>query len=526
MRDPAIGDGRALAQAVLKAYELGQMDYNLKALVFTDVQGNPVGTVNPGDSMVFCCRRGEREIELTEMFTDPNFSEVERTWVDDLTFVTLTQYHDKFAHLPTAFAPITVEDTLAECISRAGKTQLHSAESEKFAHVTFFLNGGVNQPFEGESCVLVPSLRGVSFDEHPKLCAPEVTDKVIEGLGQNDFIVLNYANGDVIGHSNKKDAKLAAIECVSEQLGRLATAAMEKDYVVLVTADHGNIEILEKPDGTPHVAHTTNLVPFVLADPRGGEPAALLDGSLCDIAPTVLSIMGIEKPAAMTGKNLAPGHAFGEDRKVLLVIVDGFGIGSQDDNDAVHMANTPFWDAFCAAHPKSKLHASSSYVGLGEGKSGNSEAGHLNIGAGRIVAQDDCRIDAAIADGTFQKNEAILHAIESAKKRGTALHLLGLLSKNSSHGSIDYLLAVCDMAKADVKDIYLHLIVDGRSSEAGVTPAKVVELAQQLDKMGAGVIVGCVGRGFALDRDRNFDKVKVAYDAMVLGEGMRYGIES
>ena len=522
MSNPNIYDGKALAKAVTKAYEQGQVDYRLEPLVLEDEMGKPVGTVKPGDSVVFCCRRGEREIELTEMFTDPHFAEIEREWLNDLTFVTLTRYHEKFKDIPVAFGPITVKNTLAECLSEAGKTQLHSAESEKFAHVTFFLNGGVYDAFPGEDRLLEPSIHGL-FEEHPQLSAPEITDKVIGKLGDYDFVVLNYANGDVIGHTESVEAKLGAIACVSEQLGRLATAAMEKDYVVLVTADHGNIEILKKPNGKAHVGHTTNLVPFVLADPRGDEPEKLLDGSLCDIAPTVLSIMGIEKPEAMTGKNLAPRHEFGKNRKVLLVIVDGFGIGSGDDNDAVHLAATPFWDQFKAAHVNSTLQASSRYVGLGEGKSGNSEAGHLNIGAGRVVAQDDCRIDQAIAEGDYQKNPALLMAIHNAKKRGKALHLIGLLSKGSSHGSVDYPLTVLKMAKDEVDEIYFHLIVDGRSSEQGVTPQNVIDLEKELDAIGAGVIVGCVGRGFALDRDKNYDKVKLAYDSMVLGEGTRYG---
>ena len=189
-----------LAEAVKEAYNNGQTDYYLEPLALTK-DGKPIGKIEEGDSVIFCCRRGEREIELTEMFTDPSFSAVERKYVDDLHFVMLTMYHEKLAHLPVAFGPEHVRKPLAEILANNGKTQLHISESEKFAHVTFFFNGGENEPFENEDDICIPSPKGIPFDQKPELSLPEVVEKLKGSFGRYDFIVTNFANGDVIGHT-------------------------------------------------------------------------------------------------------------------------------------------------------------------------------------------------------------------------------------------------------------------------------------------------------------------------------------
>ena len=258
-------------------------------------------------------------------------------------------------------------------------------------------------------------------------------------------------------------------------------------------------------------------------DPANSGPIALRDGCLGDVAPTVLNVMGIPQPAEMTGKSLAEGHDFGKDRKMLLIICDGWGLGSGDDGDAIHLADTPYWDSLLAEQSWSKLHASGEHVGLGSGKAGNSEAGHSNLGAGRCVMQDDVRLDAAVKDGSFKKNPIFLQAIEHAKKNGTALHLLAYLTYKSSHGCIDYPLAIREMARdAGLDQVFFHIIFDGRSTEPGSAPKLLAELDEKLDAIGVGRIVDGVGRGVALDRDKNYDKVKRAYDAMVDGAGTRY----
>ena len=163
----------ALARGVQELYELGQTDYSFEPLVLTDPVGGPVGRIKDGDTVIFCCRRGEREIELTEAFTEPGFSHFERPAFSHLPFIILTLYHDKFVHLPVAFAPTQIQETLGEVVGRAGLRQLHIAESEKFPHVTFFFNGGNNQAFPGETDVRIPSLKGIPFDQVPEMCLPK-----------------------------------------------------------------------------------------------------------------------------------------------------------------------------------------------------------------------------------------------------------------------------------------------------------------------------------------------------------------
>ena len=203
--------GLALSRAVEAAYARGETDYSLEPMVRTDRNGTPVGRIRDGDSVVFCCRRGEREIELTEAFTEPDFDRFPRSYMPDLEFVIMTMYHEKFKHLPIAFAPEKVVNPLARIISEAGLKQFHCSESEKFAHVTFFFNGGENKPFPGEDDVRVPSPKGIPFDSKPELSLPEVADKVMAAADEGyDFILTNFANGDVIGHTANAEAKLKA----------------------------------------------------------------------------------------------------------------------------------------------------------------------------------------------------------------------------------------------------------------------------------------------------------------------------
>lgn len=511
--------GLALARAVETAYAQGQTDYYLEPMVRVDENGAPVGKIQDGDSVIFCCRRGEREIELTEAFTEPDFDRFPREYMADLEFVIMTMYHEKFKHLPIAFAPEKVQKPLAQLISEAGLRQFHCAESEKYAHVTFFFNGGENKPFPGEDDVRVPSPKGIPFDQKPELSLPEVADKVMAAADEGyDFILTNFANGDVIGHTANTEAKLAACHVVSETVAKVANHAKEKGYIVAVTADHGNIEALYTDAGKPHVAHTTNLVPFILIDPEK-RPVQLRDGILGDVAPTILSLLGMEKPAEMSGESLI-GQGSVHGGKVMLIILDGWGYGSRDENDAVFLADTEEWDALLQAWPNSKLKASGENVGLQAGKPGNSEAGHTNLGAGRVVAQDDVRMDSAIRSGSFKRNPVFLKAIDDARKSGRALHLIAYLTHKSSHGCIDYPLMLTEMAEG--VPVWLHIIFDGRSTAPGSAPELLKELEDELNRIGRGQIADGVGRGIALDRDGNYEKVRRAYEAMVLGKGTRY----
>ena len=515
-----LNGGEALARAVEKVYQTaGQNDYYLEPLNLCDVDGQPVGCVKDGDGVIFCCRRGEREIELTDAFTDPGFTGFDRRKPDLSNFVILTMYSEKYQDLPIAFGPEKVEKTLAQVLAEAGKTQLHLAESEKYAHVTFFFNGGSQSACPGEDDVCVPSPKGVAFETVPALSLPGIVEKLKDGLDRGyDFIVTNFANGDVIGHTSSDAAKQLAAEAVDRYLGEVLQAAHAHGYTVAVTADHGNIEILHTPDGRPHVAHTSNPVAlFVL-----GGSAERVDGNgrLCDVAPTVLAAMGIEKPEEMTGR---PLFAFKQTGKVLLLILDGWGLDAPTDNNPIYTAKTPVWDHLLRNCAYVALEASGSAVGLADGKPGNSEAGHINLGSGRIVLQDDMRLNQAMSDGSFEKNEKFLSAIHACRNKGTALHLFALLTKKSSHGSVDYPLALLGMAEREqFRDVFVHIIFDGRSTPPGSAPALLRELGQAMEKIGVGTIVSGVGRGLALDRDMNWDRIRKAYDSLVSGTGKAY----
>jgi 2,3-bisphosphoglycerate-independent phosphoglycerate mutase len=399
--------------------------------------------------------------------------------------------------------------------------QLHTSESEKYAHVTFFFNGGNNQPFPNEDDVCIPSPKGVPFDQVPELSLPQVVDRVLKGIEQKyDFIVTNFANGDVIGHTANNEAKVQCAALVDRHLGRVLDGARTAGYVTLITADHGNLELMANPDGAPHVAHTSNPVDFILIDPAASRTGHLRDGKLSDVAPTVLSALGLDQPSVMDGATLAPDFDWNGKRRVLLIILDGWGIGKEDATNPIFLAQTPIWDELLSRYPSSRLQASGEAVGLQEGKPGNSEAGHINIGSGRVVLQDDVRLDGALKDGSFFTNEVFLPTIEDVKQRGTGLHLLGLLTEKSSHGSIDYPLALLKMAKErGLENVYLHVIFDGRSTEPGSAPFLLEKLEAQVNEIGVGHVVTGIGRGIALDRDGNYSKIKCAFDALVSGVG-------
>ena len=516
-----------LAQGVKTLYAKGQTDYSLEPLVLVDKNNKPLGQIRDGDAVIFCCRRGEREVELTEAFTEKNFNHFPRPEFKNLTFVILTLYHEKFKDLPIAFAPSRIKESLAEMVSRSGLRQLHISESEKFAHVTFFFNGGNNQPFAGEDAVCIPSPKGIPFDQVPELSLSQVSDQVLEGIDEKyDLIVTNFANGDVIGHTANNKAKVECAALVDRYLGRVVEAARNAGYVTLITADHGNLEEMFTHDGSPHVAHTTNLVPLILVDPYWSTATCLRDGKLADLAPTILSALSLEQPESMRGASLLSDYKWGGKRRILLVILDGWGLGKRDPSNPIFLANTPVWDELICNYPSCKLQAAGEAVGLKAGKAGNSEAGHLNIGTGRVVIQDDVRLDRALQDGSFYSNDVFLQTIDDVKKHGTKLHLIGLLTEKSSHGSIDYPLALLKMAKdRGLENASLHIIFDGRSTEPGSAPVLLEKLEAQLDEIGLGQVVSGMGRGIALDRDGNYARIKIAFDALVNGIGKPYSLK-
>lgn len=519
--------GEALARAVEELIQAGQTEYFLEPIVLTE-NGKPVGVIQDGDVVIFTCRRGEREIQLTRAFVDSAFEEFPTANFDHLTFVTMTRYHEMFKDLPIAFPPTeSPRDTLGEVISCHNLQQLRVAESEKFAHVTFFLNGGVNQPFPGEDHIRIPSPEGIPFAQVPELHSAQVAKAVVEGMAKGiyNFIAVNFANGDVVGHIDNFQAKVQCAEALDQCLGTILNTAREEGYVAIVTADHGLLETALGSNGSPNLHHTTNCVPFVIVDPKSVEKYDLHgNGSLKDVSPTILDIMHLQKPSTMTGSSLLPqGHPLLQcSHKVLLVIMDGWGLGPNDQTNPIFVANTPMWDEMKSQRHCTALEASGEAVGLLPDKPGNSEAGHMNIGAGRVVVQDDVRIAQALEDGSFDANPVIQKAIDDALQIRGALHLITILSDRSSHGSIEYPLSLLRLAKKKgLRRVFVHVIFNRPYLTEETAPKLLRRFAKDLGTIGIGEIVTGIGRGYALDRNGDYQKTKCAYDALVFGSGIQ-----
>lgn len=261
------------------------------------------GTVQDGDGIIFFNFRPDRARQLVRAFTDKDFNGFDRT-ERTITCAMMTKYEDDLA-LPIIYEKEVLKDTLGEVLAKGGYTQLRIAETEKYAHVTYFFNGGEEEPFEGEDRILVPSPKVSTYDLQPEMSAVEVTDKVVQAIESNkyDMIILNYANPDMVGHTGVFEAAVQAVKTVDAGLARIVKAIEAVNGTLLVTADHGNSEMMvDHVTNVPHTAHTTNPVPLILVSPR--HDVALESGKLCDIAPTMLALAGIEQPKEMTGQSL------------------------------------------------------------------------------------------------------------------------------------------------------------------------------------------------------------------------------
>lgn len=297
--------GASGVELVQAAYSRGETDEFIAPGVVTDAAGAPIGRIEDGDSVVFFNFRADRARELTRALALPDFKEFDRGTPPKLgAYVCMTEYDATF-DLPVAFPPEQPADIFPELVARRGWHQFRCAETEKYAHVTFFFNGGRETTYPGETRELIPSPRDVkTYDLKPEMSARAVTDAVLRAMPNNDFILVNYANPDMVGHSGVLPAAIQAVRVIDECLGRLWKGCQEAGFSMIVTADHGNIELMTDPvTGEPHTAHTLNPVPFILADPdvRG---AKLRDGILADVSPTLCRLMGLEQSRPMTGRSL------------------------------------------------------------------------------------------------------------------------------------------------------------------------------------------------------------------------------
>ncbi len=289
-------------KAVRDSYAAGITDEFLEPHVITTANGSPIGLIRPGDVVLCFNFRTDRCREITQALTQQPFPEHGMTPVP-LHYVTMTEYDPTYHDVQVIFRRDDLIRTIGEVVSDAGRKQIRIAETEKYPHVTFFFSGNREQPFPGEERLMVPSPKVATYDLQPEMSALEVTDTIVDALGKGeaDFVCLNFANPDMVGHTGVFAAIVKAVETIDACARRVVEAGRAKGYSFLITADHGNADKAVNPDGSPNTAHSTNPVPVFLIDER---PYRLHDGILADVAPTVLDLMGIEKPAEMTGSSL------------------------------------------------------------------------------------------------------------------------------------------------------------------------------------------------------------------------------
>ncbi|HEV7803307.1 MAG TPA: 2,3-bisphosphoglycerate-independent phosphoglycerate mutase, partial [Burkholderiales bacterium] len=295
---------RTALEGLAAAYERGESDEFVKATAIVPAGHAPVRMAD-GDAVVFMNFRADRARQITTALTDASFKGFERARVPKLGyFATLTTYGEEYSHIPAAFPPQSIANGFGEYLGKRGLKQLRIAETEKYAHVTYFFNGGVESPYPGEDRILVPSPKVATYDLKPEMSAPEVTQKLIEAIRSRTYnaIVCNYANGDMVGHTGNLAAATRAIEVLDECVGAVVTAMRETGGEVLITSDHGNAEMMADPQThQAHTAHTTNVVPLLYI---GRKAKVAEGGALQDVAPTLLAMMGLPQPLEMTGKSL------------------------------------------------------------------------------------------------------------------------------------------------------------------------------------------------------------------------------
>lgn len=510
-----------LAKAIIATYSQGQEDELLEPHLLVEADNSPIGRIGKGDCVIFYNIRGEREIELTRSLTDKEFNHFARKNLD-LSFVTMVQYK-KGLNTSVAFPPQQrLKNTLGEVLSRAGKRVVKITEAEKAIHLAYFLNGKREQPYPGEESIVLPTRKDVAtFDQAPEMSAAEVTEKTCQVLADPsaDVVIVNLCNVDVVGHSANEKAVLRAVETVDRCLGRILACARKNHVTSVVTADHGTVERWLYPDGTIDTGHTRSPVPCIVD--AAGQFRLRDRGALSNLAPTVLDLLGLSVPEEMTEQSLVKGR-FERSKRLLLLILDGWGHNDEDYGNMIGKAQTPKFDELWAQSPHTMLAAAGEAVGLPPKVVGNSEVGHLHIGAGRRVLSDRLRIDEAIADGSFMNNRAFLWIIEEAKRRKQALHLLGIVSFYSSHGSVEHLKALLGLCKKErVEPVYVHAMLGRRGEKPQAGARYIGMIEEECRELGVGNVVGVIGRYWSMDREENWDRIEKTYRWLVEGVGIK-----
>lgn len=536
------------ASAIRDQYRQGQGDETLEPIIRYSSSGQPLGRFEDEDTVIFYNLRGEREIELTQSLTEENFDFFPRPKFPKLHVVTFVDYAPGLKVKVAFPSELNIRKTLVEVVCEQGLKVLKIAESEKATHIGFFFNGKRADPFPGEERIIIPSNNLVSPEKNPEMKAEDITAVVVEKIKEksHNLIIVNLANVDVVGHFENKEAVLKAIETVDKCLGKILMACRQEKVALIVTADHGTVEEWLYLDGGINTGHTKNPVPFILCDFRQPNPLALKlnrYGELSDVAPTVLALLGLTKPAEMTGENLLVNFRPKKARKkfrainalfpeffmnqssplparLVLLILDGWGYNMGSYGNLIEEASTPNFDFLWQSYPHCLLEASGEAVGLPIGAVGNSEAGHLHLGAGRRLYLDRVKIDQAIANGRFFKNEILREAMARVNSNGRSLHLMGIVSHYSSHGSVRHLMALLDMARQfNLHQVYLHAFIGrrGERPESGVYYVNRIE--EKIGELKCGQLVTVMGRYWALDREKNWDRIEKAYRALVEGQG-------
>ena len=295
---------KTVQKAIETSYEAQEFDEFVKPIVIVDEEQNPIAKIKNNDSVIFFNFRPDRARQITRTLTEKDFNEFETSNIQNLFFVTMTDYDDTLKNVHIAYKPQVLVNTFGEYISKLGYTQLRIAETEKYAHVTFFFNGGREETYDGESRILIPSPKVATYDLQPEMSAYGITDKVIEAINSESFdvIVINFANGDMVGHTGNVEKAIIAVETVDECVGKIVTKLEEIGGEAIITADHGNCEcMIDLKTGEPVTSHTTFDVPMIVISERVKE---VKEGRLCDLAPTLLTLMGEKIPEEMTGVNL------------------------------------------------------------------------------------------------------------------------------------------------------------------------------------------------------------------------------
>ncbi|MFX0122619.1 MAG: phosphoglycerate mutase (2,3-diphosphoglycerate-independent) [Candidatus Hodarchaeota archaeon] len=510
-----------LAQAIACAYANGENDEALEPIVLVNENQEPIGRLEIKDSLIFANIRGEREVELTQALIEERFTHFP-TLPLKLDVSTMIMYHPDL-NVKVAFPPTeNLNNSITEFLSKNGKRILKCVESEKAIHLTYFFNGKQHTKFTNEDQIIIPSHETEDLTEFPEMKSTEVADVTINAMmgGKYDLIVTNISPCDVMGHIEREEVVGKAIRAVDVQLGRIVTSAITSGYTAFVTADHGVAESWLYPDGTIDTGHTSNPVPFLFISEKRNKPQLRGGGSLVDISPTILDVMGFNKPEEMQGKTLLHNGIELKSQKILLLILDGWGFNPESYGNLFFEFGTPNMDKLKREFPFTTLIASGLPLGMPEGTVGNSEIGHLHMGIGRRIVSDRVRIFDAINNGEFFQNAAFLDVITRSKKNNTALHLLGIISFYSSHGSIKYLEALMKLAKKEkLSKVFLHGMLGrrGEKPEAGAHYVNKIELLAK--EIGNVKFVSVIGRHWALDREKNWDRIQKTYDLLVHGKG-------